>query len=140
MAGFYSGIDSALWVDGVKVGKAASWSLTASANLLPTTTLGDYAPTYRLGRQSYAGSCSIYFYEDVLGKVEGQPLLKTLLQTGKVAPDQKHRFKLTTGDRLVEFDAMLSSASLGASAGEVISVDVSFSVCGPLIQSTLGGI
>jgi hypothetical protein len=140
MAGFYSGIDSALWVDGVKVGRAASWNLTASAELLSTTTLGDYAPTYRLGRQSYTGSCSIYYYEDTLGKIEGQSLLKTLLQTGKVAPDQKHRFKLTTGDRLVEFDAMLSSASLGASAGEVISVDVSFSVCGSLIQSTLGGV
>lgn len=140
MAGFYSGIDSALWVDGVKIGKAASWSLTASADLLSTTTLGDYAPTYRIGRQSYNGSCSIFYYEDAIGRVDGQPLLQTLLQTGKVSPDQKHRFKLIAGGRLVEFDAALSSASFGASAGAVVSIDVSFSVCGPLVQSTIGGV
>ena len=139
MGKVYTGIEGSLFVDGAKVGKVKSWDLAGSAETLPTTTLGDYAPTYRYGRQSYDGSCTLYYYRNEADSIEGKTLFGTVLRTGKIDPDQKHRFKLVAGDRSLEFDALVTSVGLGAEQGAVMSADVSFVVSGPLIEASLGG-
>ena len=139
MGKVYTGIEGSLFVDGAKVGKVKNWDLAGSAETLSTTTLGDYAPTYRYGRQAYSGSCTLYYYRNETGVIEGKTLFGTLLRTGKIDPDQKHRFKLVAGDRSLEFDALVTSVGLGAEQGAVMSADVSFVVSGPLIEASLGG-
>jgi hypothetical protein len=139
MGKLYSGITGSLSVDGVTIGKVREWSLEGSAEALATTTLGDWAPTYRYGRQQYAGSCVVLYYADENGKVESKPLIGDVLQTGKVPTGLKRRFKLVAGDRSVEFDALVTDVSMAAGAGDVLSADVSFTVSGPLIEASLGG-
>ena len=139
MGKIYSGIEGGLVVDGLKVGKVRDWSIAGAIASLETTTLADYMPTYRAGRQEYSGSCKLYYYRNAAGTVEGQALFGAVLRTGHVDPDQKHRFKLVAGDRSLEFDALVTSVGLGAEQGDVMSADVSFVVSGPLIEASLGG-
>jgi hypothetical protein len=139
MGKVYTGIEGSLFVDGQKVGKVRNWTFDGDAEALETTTLGDYAPTYRYGRQSYAGSCTLYYYRNEADSIEGKTLFGTVLRTGKIDPDQKHRFKLVAGDRSLEFDALVTSVGLGAEQGDVMSADVSFVVSGPLIEASMGG-
>ena len=139
MGKIYTGIEGSLFVDGAKVGKVKSWDLAGSAETLPTTTLGDYAPTYRYGRQSYDGSCTLYYYRNEADSIEGKTLFGAVLRTGKIDTAQKHRLKLVAGDRSLEFDALVTSVGLGAEQGDVMSADVSFVVSGPLIEASMGG-
>ena len=139
MGKVYTGIEGSLFVDGAKVGKVKSWDLAGSAETLSTTTLGDYAPTYRYGRQAYSGSCTLYYYRNETGVIEGKTLFGALLRTGRIDPEQKYRLRLVAADRSVEFDALITSFSISATQGDVISADVSFVVSGPLIEASLGG-
>ena len=58
----FTGIDGALYADGNKVARVSAWSFSASAAVLPTTTLGDYAATAIYGIQSFSGNCSVFYY------------------------------------------------------------------------------
>jgi hypothetical protein len=138
MGKVYTGIEGSLFVDGQKVGKVRKWTFDGDAEALETTTLGDYAPTYRYGRQSYAGSCTLYYYRNKTGVIEGKTLFGALLRTGRIDPDQKYRLRLVAADRSVEFDALITSFGIGAEQGDVMSADVSFVVSGPLIEASMG--
>jgi hypothetical protein len=139
MGKVYTGIEGSLFVDGQKVGKVRKWTFDGDAEALETTTLGDYAPTYRYGRQSYAGRCTLYYYRNKTGVIEGKTLFGALLRTGRIDPDQKYRLRLVAADRSVEFDALITSFGIGAEQGDVMSADVSFVVSGPLIEASMGG-
>ena len=139
MGKFYSGIEGSLSVDGVVIGKVREWEFEGSAAALNTTTLGDWAPTYRYGMQGYSGSCSVLYYAVDDGTIEAKPLLGTVIRTGQVPTDQKHRFKLASSDRSVEFDALITSVGIGAEAGSVMRATIAFTVSGPLIEASLGG-
>jgi hypothetical protein len=139
MAKFYTGTDGNLSIDGAKVGKVSSWSFDGSVEALSTTTLGDSAATYRAGRQSYSGSCEVLYYANDQGQLTAAPLLGDVLRTGAVPPDQKRRLELTAGNRKLSFDALITSVSTGLQVGDVMRASVSFVVCGPLVDASLGG-
>jgi len=138
MAKFYTGTDGSLSVDGTKIGKVSGWSFDGAVEL-ETTTLADSVTAYRAGRQSYSGSCEVLYYANDQGQLTAAPLLGDVLRTGAVPPDQKRRLELTAGNRKLSFDALITSVSTGLQVGDVMRASVSFVVCGPLVDASLGG-
>ena len=142
MAKQFTGIDGSLYADGNKVAKATSWSFNASADALKTTTLGDFANTYVYGVQSYTGSCSVLYYENDAGQVDGSVLMGDVLRTTQTPTDQTHELELRyengAKSHAIRFDCLLNSVTVSATAGEIITAQVTFTVTGALKASSVG--
>lgn len=59
---FFSGRHGSLVYLGKPVAKVSSWQLTLSTDLLETTTVEQFAPTYRPGMKSATGSAQLFYY------------------------------------------------------------------------------
>lgn len=139
MAGFYSGIDGSLLVDGVAVGKVKQWDFRSDAEVLVTTTLSSAAPTYCHGRAGHNGSCTLLYYENPDASVDGRPLIGSLTRTGAVPTGQVFRLELVARQRSVVFDALVTSVRLSSLAGRVMEANIDFVVTGLLSEASLGG-
>jgi len=143
MAGFYSGQDGELLVNGSKAAKVRSWSFSFNQAVLETVSLEDTDRTIIPGTRSYTGSASIYYYQDSSGSGSGQlsTIISNIVKTGSSAGDGVNAestaitFKLRVKDgsaegRFIEFSAIPSSFSMTSSIGEVMAADISFEVNG----------
>jgi len=143
MAGFYSGQDGELLVNGSKAAKVRSWSFSFNQAVLETVSLEDTDRTIIPGTRSYTGSASIYYYQDSAGSGSGQlsTIISNIVKTGSSAGDGVNAestaitFKLRVKDgsangRFIEFSAIPSSFSMTSSIGEVMAADISFEVNG----------
>jgi len=143
MAGFYSGQDGELLVNGSKAAKVRSWSFSFNQAVLETVSLEDTDRTIIPGTRSYTGSASIYYYQDSAGSGSGQlsTIISNIVKTGTSAGDGVNAestaitFKLRVKDgsangRFIEFSAIPSSFSMTSSIGEVMAADISFEVNG----------
>lgn len=134
MGRHYTGQDGALFVNGVKVGKTTAWTLDVKQETLEATTLGDSAAAYVNGNLSYSGSCTVLAYESDAGVLEGLPLLTTVFRTTPNNPEEKVEFdlRMENGSQLrrFRFNACITSASSGLSAGGIQEWSVSFQASG----------
>ena len=143
MAGFYSGKEGELFVDGTKVAKVRSWSFTFNQAVLETVSLEDTDRTIIHGTRSYTGSASVYYYQSTSGGGSGQltTLIQNIIKQGdsngdgtnpeSVAMDFKLRIKDgSTAGRFIQFSAIPTSFSMTSAVGEVIAADISFEANG----------
>ena len=143
MAGFYSGKEGELFIDGTKVAKVRSWSFNMNQAVLETVSLEDTDRTIIHGTRSYTGSASVYYYQDVAGGGAGQlsTLISNIIKTGSSAGDGANAestamtFKLrikdgSTAGRFIEFQAIPTSFGITSAVGEVTAADISFEVNG----------
>ena len=143
MAGFYSGKEGELLIDGTKVAKVRSFSFSFNQAVLETVSLEDTDRTIIHGTRSYTGSASVYYYQDVAGGGAGQlsTLIGNIIKTGSSAGDGTNAestamtFKLrikdgSTAGRFIEFQAIPTSFSITSAVGEVTAADISFEVNG----------
>ena len=143
MAGFYSGKEGELLMNGNKVAKVRSWSFTFNQAVLETVSLEDTDRTIIHGIRSYTGSASVYYYQDVAGGGAGQlsSLIGDIIKVqsasgdGANAESSSMTFKLrikdgSTAGRFIEFQAIPTSFSITSSVGEVTAADISFEVNG----------
>ena len=143
MAGFYSGQDGELLVNGSKAAKVRSWSFSFNQAVLETVSLEDTDRTIIPGTRSYTGSASIYYYQDSAGSGSGQlsTIISNIVKTGGSAGDGVNaestaitlKLKVKDGSangRFIEFSAIPSSFSMTSSIGEVMAADISFEVNG----------
>lgn len=136
---FYSGRHGSLLYLGKPVAKVRNWSLTASVELLDTSKVDDFAPTYRPGMKSATGSATLFYYrlvwEDQKANTSFVALLQRVLRVGALDEGDRVELELavgeTTADRLL-VDAYLTRAGLGSQAGEVATCDVDFTVTGDI--------
>jgi hypothetical protein len=136
---FYSGRHGSLHYLGKPVAKVRNWSLTASVELLDTSKVDDFAPTYRPGMKSATGSATLFYYrpawEDQKVNTSFVALLQRVLRVGMLDEGDRVELELavsdTTEDRLL-VDAYLTRAGLGSQAGEVATCDVDFTVTGDI--------
>lgn len=137
MGNYLTGIDGALYADGVKVGRVKGWEFNGSVAQLETTNLGDTAKTYVNGIQEYSGSCTVYLHEESADALPSNRLTDGVLTTAATPHDKKHRIKLAAGGRLnkreIEADVLITSVQLQASAGDVLTAAISFTVTGGLL-------
>ena len=143
MAGFYSGKEGELLIDGTKVAKVRSFSFSFNQAVLETVSLEDTDRTIIHGTRSYTGSASVYYYQDVAGGGAGQlsTLIGNIIKTGSSAGDGANTestamtFKLrikdgSTAGRFIEFQAIPTSFVITSAVGEVTAADISFEVNG----------
>ena len=143
MAGFYSGKEGELLIDGTKVAKVRSWSFTFNQAVLETVSLEDTDRTIIHGTRSYTGSASVYYYQETAGGGAGQlsTLINNIIKTGSSAGDGANAestamtFKLrikdgSTAGRFIEFQAIPTSFNITNAVGEVTAADISFEVNG----------
>ena len=143
MAGFYSGKEGELLINGTKVAKVRSWSFTFNQAVLETVSLEDTDRTIIHGTRSYTGSASVYYYQDVAGGGAGQlsSLIGDIIKVqsasgdGANAESSSMTFKLrikdgATAGRFIEFQAIPTSFGITSTVGEVTAADISFEVNG----------
>ena len=144
MAGFYSGKEGQLFIDGTQVAKVRSWSFSMNQAVLETVSLEDTDRTIIHGTRSYTGSASIYYYQAAVGVASGQlsTLINNIIKTGNTsggdgvnAESSAMLFSLRIKDgstlgRVITVQAIPTSFSITSAVGEVTAADISFEVNG----------
>ena len=139
-------------IDPVALAKVTSYSFQADLETLETTTLGDSIRSYTPGILGWSGSATLMYYKDDDNRVSANRLLRRLIKTGTagVLPENDPNTPLNdsglvvfilrlvdgTENRDIKFTAYITSASISASVGEIISVQVSFQVTGALATAS----
>ena len=136
---FFSGRHGSLLYLGKPVAKVRGWTLSVSTDLLETTTVEQFAPTYRPGMKSATGTAQLFYYRlgfrDRQINTEFNSLLQRLVRVGELNESDLVSLELAVGttaaDRLL-VDAYLTRADLSSDSGEVSKVSVDFTVNGDL--------
>ena len=140
MAKYFTGTDGAFLVDSTQTAKISSWSLNAQVSTLETTTLGDHAREYIAGIQSFSGTAALYYYIDSNSNLDGKDLLEEVIRTG--APDSAPQHSPTlrlqeTPARQVKLKVVITSATISATVGEIVTAEISFTGTEPLQDASL---
>lgn len=143
MAKAYTGRDGQLLLGTDLLVKVTSWSLQADLELLETTSLGDNLRTFTPGIQSFSGSASLIYYKADDGSIDASDLLRKIVRTGTAgittADTVNLTLRLADGSDLndVTLSAYITSASIGASVGEIVSAQISFQATGALTAASV---
>ena len=150
MAGFYSGRDGALYIvtSTTKAAKVQNWSFASSQAVLETTAMGDTDRTIVDGVRSYSGSARLFYYTTSGGSNVKDILENSIKRSsgsaggdGEQSASDSVKLKLAWLDgstpRFITFFVYVTSLSMGASMGEVSSVDISWEANGAPIEDTL---
>ena len=143
MAGFYSGKEGQLFIDGTQVAKVRSWSFTFNQAVLETVSLGDTDRTIVNGIRSYTGNASIYYYQTSPGSGSGK-LSNIIDNTIKAAGNPgengtseaiSFKFKLRIKDgsasgRFIQFQGIVTSLNMTNTVGEITAGDITFEANG----------
>ena len=145
---YFSGQHGSLYIDSVKAAAVTNWSFNYSMSPLSTTTLEDTDNTFISGLRTATGSCSLLYYQE--GNTNSaRDLVEKLVKertTGSVAgiaaETQPVTLKLfindgTTTGKFITVEALLTSAAMSMSVGEVLAADVAFQVNGAPISVDL---
>jgi hypothetical protein len=131
MARYYAGQDGSVELGGQPVAKVAQWSLTATTDALEVTTLSERARTFTAGVRGATGALTVLYYQDAPVKLLNQLNQDTDADAGIGATA---RLKLKFDTKFFEFDAVLTSAELSCVVGEVMRVNVNFTMSGDFIK------
>lgn len=149
------GVDSEREIldDKYRIAKIRSWSLNSNSEVIETTALGDMVKTFSPSITSGDGSATLMFYEDDSSN-RGDSAQKDIFELVDIL------FPRSTPPRVILnlaidgsisgtpgsvggnalwktnflFNAYITSATVGVSYGEVVTVDTSFTVDGPLLD------
>ena len=145
--------DSSGEVDGIGVQnivKASSWNLQADMGLLSTTTLGEAYNTFIPDRVTYTGSATLLYYEndaEANGDNYTGQLMSKLYKTGtgSVTTSDEAGFKLrirggNNEKHDVTLNGYLTSVSIGATVGDIITAQVSFTANGALMEASMAAL
>ncbi len=146
------GVDSEaeLNAETYRIAKIRDWSYNSNSEVIETTALGDVTKTFAPSITSGDGTATLMFYEDELnepgaGSTKDIYELVDLLFPRDVAPRvlmslvvDGGTYLTTDGGELLKtnfmFNAYITSASVSVSYGEVVAVNTSFTVDGPLLD------
>lgn len=132
--------------------KITNWTLTTSAQLLDTTTLGDYDKTSVYGLRTTSGTLKMFYYTadgashsapsnnsaswfiSNFVRTASQDDLSIEVRLRLYIDDKQMTGSLNEMD-YIELDANLTSVSYGSNVGELVSVDISFEANGAVIAN-----
>ena len=130
--------------------KATTWNLQAEMGLLSTTTLGDSNNTFIPDRVTYTGSATLLYYEnDAEGNGDNLTgrLMSSLYKTGTggVTTSDEAGFKLrirggSDEKHDITLNGYLTSVSIGATVGDIITAQVSFTANGALMETSMAAL
>jgi len=134
--------------------KITNWTLSTSAQLLETTTLGDYDKASVYGIRTTSGTLKLFYYStpgetsSAAANNSASWFISRLTRAADVnsqsiqvklrlyIDDKNYKGSLNNRD-YIELDANLTSVSYGSNVGELVSVDVSFEADGPVTINRL---
>lgn len=141
MAKVYTGRDGRLLLSGNTLVKVTNWTLQADLETLECTTLEDGQRNYVPGVQSFSGSASLLYYVDTDNTNDASTLLQKLVRTSGVTTSDtvSLTLRLTDGstNNDVTLTAYITSASIAASVGEIVSAQISFQGTGALTTASM---
>ena len=143
MAKAYTGRDGSLQLSDVDQVKVKSWSLSASMDLLDTTTLSESVKSYTPGVQTFSGQASLLYYKQDDGSNDASALLRKLVKTGTDGVASTDTVSLTlrladgTSYSDVKLTAYITGAQIGVATGDIVSTDITFQATGALTIATL---
>ena len=141
MAQTFTGRDGRLLLGSDTLVKVTNWTLQADLETLETTTLGDSQRNYVPGVQSFSGSASLLYYIDADNTNDASTLLRKLVKTSGVTTSDtvSLTLRLTSdlGNNDVTLTAYITSVSIGAAVGEIVSAQINFQATGALTTATL---
>ena len=142
--------------DRYRIAKVRSWTLNSSSEVVETTALGDAVKTFAPSITSGEGSATLMFYEDDRSNADanrqrdtfeiidvlfprGAPprVILNLAVDGSVAGNYGDMGGAALWKTNFLFNAYVTGASIGVSYGEVVTIDTSFTVDGPLLDVPL---
>jgi hypothetical protein len=149
------GVDSEREIldDQYRIAKIRSWSLTSNSEVVETTALGDTTKTFSPSITSGEGSATLMFYEDDITNAginrqkdtfelvdllfpRGTPprVIMNLAVDGSTSGTVGEIGGVALWKTNFLFNAFITSASVGVSYGEVVTIDTSFTVDGALLD------
>jgi hypothetical protein len=149
------GVDSEREIldDQYRIAKIRSWTLNSNSEVVETTALGDVTKTYSPSIVSGDGSATLMFYEDEIqsagiNRQKDTFELVDLLFPRSTPPRVIMNLAIDGGTAGTSgqvggnalwktnflFNAYITSASVGVSYGEVVTIETSFTVDGPLLD------
>jgi len=134
MAKYYAGQDGSVELGGVAVAKVVQWSLTANTDALEVTALNEDVRTFTTGVRTASGALTVLYYDDAPVKLLNQVNQDT---TADASITATARLKLKFDDKFLEFDAVLTSAELACVVGEVMRVNVNYTMSGDFTSKSL---
>lgn len=127
-----------------RVAKIRSWALNSNSEVIEVTSLGDTVKRYAPSVTSNDGTATLLFYEQDTGTEQFGDIYEYIDILFPVNTPREVRMNLliSRGTFTREgadvwktnfsFNAFITSASIGVSYGEVVTVETSFTVNGPL--------
>lgn len=143
MAKAYTGRDGQLLLSGATLVKVTNWSLQAEVEMLETTSLGDNVRSFVPGVQAFSGSANLIYYKADDNSIDASSLLRKLVKTGTegvtTADAVTLTLRLADGSDLndITLSAYVTSASIGATVGEIVSAQISFQGTGALSAASV---
>lgn len=141
MAQIFTGRDGRLLLGSDTLVKVTNWTLQGDLETLETTTLGDNQRNYVPGVQSFSGSATLLYYIDADNTNDASTLLRKVVKTSGVTTSDTVSLTLRLagdlGNNDVTLTAYITSVSIGASVGEVVSAQINFQATGALTTATL---
>lgn len=139
--------------DQYRIAKIRSWTLNSNSEIVETTALGDIVKTFSPSVTSGDGSATLMFYEDdiinaginrqkdvfeLVDLLFPRSAPPRIIMSLAVDGSTSGPFTEVGGAALWKtnfiFNAYITSASVGVSYGEVVTIDTSFTVDGPLLD------
>lgn len=132
--------------DSYRVAKIRGWTLNSNSEVIETTSLGDTAKTYAPSVTSNDGTATLLFYEQDSGLEQFGDIYEYIDILFPVATPREVRMSLLISKGTFSrdgadvwktnfsFSAFITSASIGVSYGEVVTVETNFTVNGPLVD------
>jgi|TARA_R100000482_G_scaffold31762_1_gene10321 hypothetical protein len=134
MAKYYAGRDGSIDFAGSAVAKVVQWSMTANTDALEVTTLSQDVREFTTGVRTASGSLTVLYYDDA-----AVPLLNQVNQDtdANASITDTATLKLKFEDNFFEFKAVLTSAELSCVVGEVMRVNVNYTMSGDFTSKNL---
>ena len=143
MAKVYTGRDGVMQLAGTTLAKVVSFSLSANLETLETTTLNENIRSYTPGISGYTGSATLLYYKDDSNNINTTDLLNKLYKTGTAGVSSSDTVELTfrwvdgADNNDIKLTAYITSASIGASTGDIVRAEISFQGTGALSTVTI---
>ena len=143
MAKVYTGRDGVMQLAGVTLAKVVSFSLQSNLETLETTTLSEHIRSYSPGVSGYSGSATLLYYKEDDGSFNTTNLLNKLYKTGTSGVSSSDTVELTfrwidgADNNDIKLTAYVTSASIGASTGDIVRAEISFQGTGALSTVTI---
>lgn len=138
MAKVYSGRDGVLQVGGTTLAKVVNFQLSANLETLETTTLNEHIRVYSPGVVGYSGSATLLYYKEDDGSRNTTSILNKLYKTGPDGVSSSDTVELTfrwidgENNNDIQLTAYITSASIGASTGDIVRAEIAFQATGQL--------